>query len=230
MGMASQQIELTIYNPTTDQDEKVPATIYMEHLLAKETTISMTTDVFEKITQSSKFGCMPSFAFFKKILSQFWYGCVAEWYEAMCYNGSVHIEDDTLTKLTNLVFQDKFNVKTESDEQVANTINDMIQEATRRGLISFPNRSVNFGYVYLIRLGNMEYYKIGRSNNPDRRIWKEISPKLPEEPEIICVFETTDMIKLEKDLHNRFADKRANGEWFLLDKSDVEYIEGIANE
>ena len=85
----------------------------------------------------------------------------------------------------------------------------------------------HYGFVYVIKLGDTGYYKIGRSNNPDRRIWKEITPILPIEPEIICIVETRDMIKLEKELHERYSDKRANGEWFLLDDEDIEQIRGL---
>ena len=93
-----------------------------------------------------------------------------------------------------------------------------------------PHRRVSLGgYVYLLFLKCAGYYKIGLSNNPDRRVWKEISPVLPEEPELICTIETEDMHSLEAGLHARFANKRANGEWFRLDNSDVEHIKGLAD-
>ena len=82
-----------------------------------------------------------------------------------------------------------------------------------------------YGFVYVIKLGETGFFKIGRSNNPDRRIWKEISPVLPVEPEIILTIETGDMVKLEKKLHQRFADKRQNGEWFTLSDEDIKEIE-----
>jgi len=47
--------------------------------------------------------------------------------------------------------------------------------------------------------------------------------------ELICTIATEDMHGLESRLHKRFADKRANGEWFLLDEADVEYIRGLAD-
>ena len=85
------------------------------------------------------------------------------------------------------------------------------------------------GYVYLLFLRCSGHYKIGLSNNPERRVWKEISPVLPEEPELICTIGTEDMHRLEAQLHMRFANKRAKGEWFRLDANDVEYIKGLAD-
>ena len=100
------------------------------------------------------------------------------------------------------------------------------RKAKKRG----PRRKTkNGGYVYLLFLECSGYYKIGLSNNPGRRVWKEISPVLPEVPELICTIKTNDMRSLEAGLHARFADKRGSGEWFRLNDEDVEYIKGLAN-
>lgn len=88
-----------------------------------------------------------------------------------------------------------------------------------------PQRIPKGGYVYLLKGGG--YYKIGLSRNVYRR-WREVSPKLPFEVEIVCTIATDDMHKLETTLHKRFADKRENGEWFKLDDSDVEYVLELA--
>lgn len=77
------------------------------------------------------------------------------------------------------------------------------------------------GYVYLIQ--SEHGYKIGRSNNPDNR-FKAFETKLPFDVELICVHKTDDMIALERRLHDRFADKRLNGEWFDLSEGDVQFI------
>jgi hypothetical protein len=86
---------------------------------------------------------------------------------------------------------------------------------------------VTDGYVYLLRGDNC--YKIGLSNNVYRR-WKEVSPKLPFETEIVTMIATEDMYKLEASLHKKFSGKRMNGEWFDLDNEDVEYIKKLAGE
>lgn len=61
------------------------------------------------------------------------------------------------------------------------------------------------GYVYLMKSG--KYYKIGKTNSIDRRQY-EIGLQRAEELSSI-------------HWHNRFKDKRMNGEWFNLDASDV---------
>ena len=83
------------------------------------------------------------------------------------------------------------------------------------------------GYVYLLQSpsGN---YKIGRTSNPDDRL-KTFSVKLPFEVEYVCVIQTDDMYALESNLHQRFWDKRVNGEWFTLSPEDVAHIKGLTS-
>ena len=83
------------------------------------------------------------------------------------------------------------------------------------------------GYVYLLKGGG--YYKIGLSNDVNRRM-EEISPRLPFETELICTIATRDMYKLEAALHDLYAARRANGEWFELDEADVVLFKEFADE
>lgn len=74
------------------------------------------------------------------------------------------------------------------------------------------------GYVYLVRSG--KYHKIGRSNDHGRRAY-EIGLQLPEALEVVHTIETDDAVGIERYWHERFRDRRRNGEWFLLTKADV---------
>jgi hypothetical protein len=75
-----------------------------------------------------------------------------------------------------------------------------------------------FGYVYLFKSG--KYYKIGRSNAPGRREY-ELAIQLPEPITKVHTIKTDDPVGIERYWHQRFADRRKNGEWFELQKEDI---------
>ncbi|ETB34899.1 GIY-YIG nuclease family protein [Mycobacterium timonense] len=74
------------------------------------------------------------------------------------------------------------------------------------------------GTVYLIKSGR--YHKIGRTNAVGRRSY-EIALQLPERSVVVHSFETDDPAGIERYWHDRFKDRRRNGEWFLLSSADV---------
>ena len=74
------------------------------------------------------------------------------------------------------------------------------------------------GYVYLVKSG--KFYKIGSTNNPDRRQY-EIGLQLPEKIHHIHSIETDDPSGIEAYWHNRFRKKRLRGEWFDLNANDI---------
>lgn len=74
------------------------------------------------------------------------------------------------------------------------------------------------GFVYLVKSG--KFHKIGRSNDHGRRSY-EIGLQLPERLEVVHTIETDDAVGIEHYWHERFKDRRRNGEWFLLTKADI---------
>lgn len=82
------------------------------------------------------------------------------------------------------------------------------------------------GFVYLAYM-EPNYYKIGKSVDPERRI-ASIDAFLPIEVRLVHSIKTNQQTLLELQLHDRYAEKRIdNTEWFLLTAEDVRVIKSI---
>lgn len=84
--------------------------------------------------------------------------------------------------------------------------------------------SLNEG-VYVLHMP--PYYKIGRSERPAQRI-AELVAFLPERPTLFAFIETRISHDIEAYLHIRFDASRRNGEWFVLNDDDTQYLTRLA--
>lgn len=78
------------------------------------------------------------------------------------------------------------------------------------------------GFVYLLECSNDDHtvYKIGFTKKSKSRT-SQLQTGNSEEIKELCRFETRYNRKLEAALHNQYSYCRKNGEWFLLNISDV---------
>ncbi len=101
------------------------------------------------------------------------------------------------------------------------------REFVRNSQTSF--RVPRKGYIYLIFLEKTNSYKIGRAINLESRL-ETFGVKFPEPIITIHTYFSHDYIEEEKRLHSIFKSKRITGEWFSLEKEDVEYICSIKGD
>jgi hypothetical protein len=74
------------------------------------------------------------------------------------------------------------------------------------------------GYVYLVQSG--QHFKIGITGNIKQRVIS-LETVVPEGVKLLAHCHTINHVALEKQLHDRYAKKRLNGEWFELAPEDV---------
>ena len=79
------------------------------------------------------------------------------------------------------------------------------------------------GWVYLIRSGRSDYYKIGLAKDPKVRL-HQLQVGNPEELSIVHTIECEDVVEVEDGLHNRFVRQHHRGEWYRLSAEDVERV------
>ena len=80
------------------------------------------------------------------------------------------------------------------------------------------------GFVYLLKSG--DHYKIGRARSVDDRV-KQISPKTPLPVELVHSFPCQDVAATEYYLHLRYQHRRTNGEWFALNRQEIDEVKSI---
>lgn len=76
------------------------------------------------------------------------------------------------------------------------------------------------GFIYIY--GGSGMYKIGKTKNVKVRVRSFLT--LPFKASLIHTIEATDARAAELHYHERYKDKRTNGEWFNLSDEDIEAL------
>lgn len=81
-------------------------------------------------------------------------------------------------------------------------------------------------YIYFIQEGNTHLYKVGRTNEPTKRL-RELQTGNSRKLSIYHTIECRDMpsaCRLELNLHKYLAGQRVLNEWYKLDKKHIREI------
>jgi Meiotically up-regulated gene 113 len=112
----------------------------------------------------------------------------------------------------------KFCQKHEGYEDVAAICVPISLDSEPETTSNATERLEAFGSVYLLKFGR--HYEIGRTNSVGRRK-RELAIQFPERAIVVHSIKTDDPLGIEAYWHERFKDKRRNGEWFELSASEV---------
>lgn len=88
---------------------------------------------------------------------------------------------------------------------------------------SQPRQTARDGIVYLIRAGETNLYKIGRTTDINRRL-KQLQGMGAHTLQVIQLFSCHDAVAVESALHKKFRAYRVQGEWFELPNSALEFL------
>ena len=80
------------------------------------------------------------------------------------------------------------------------------------------------GFVYFLRSGNTDNYKIGLTNNLDRRLKELNSGQAPYPITLQWSIAVKDTHTAERELHDRFSQNRRHGEWFEFTDAELSEV------
>lgn len=96
-----------------------------------------------------------------------------------------------------------------------------------------PKRSIlasqpsdNTDYIYFIRMGTTNIYKIDKSNNPQGRV-ESLQTANPHKLKLLHTFKADNATAAEEELHHIFHSKQMEGEWFRLTPRERDKIQAI---
>lgn len=79
------------------------------------------------------------------------------------------------------------------------------------------------GYVYFVQEHMNGTFKIGKTKHIDKRM-NLFNVKLPFENKLIFLIKTGNHHQTEVAFHKHFSNKRVEGEWFTLNREDINWI------
>lgn len=79
------------------------------------------------------------------------------------------------------------------------------------------------GYVYLLGSSQFGWYKIGKARIPAVRL-RDIGILLPFKVEVFALWRTSNRHRLEREMHDKYASFRTNGEWFCFGQDQATAI------
>lgn len=90
-----------------------------------------------------------------------------------------------------------------------------------------PLAKPDTGWVYILSADQVCWFKIGMTRREPTFRVTQFAPALPFTSELLYVFPCSNPMGLEAFLHERFAAKRLNGEWFALDEGDIAFLDEL---
>ncbi len=91
--------------------------------------------------------------------------------------------------------------------------------------------NIDFGYIYIIHAIGTNRYKIGLTRRDVETRFKELNSKQSAYPlENIVNIYTLNVAEVERELHQKFANYRVHGEWFIFTDDEFEQVVNIVNQ
>lgn len=84
----------------------------------------------------------------------------------------------------------------------------------------------DIGFIYLIQMADFPIYKIGRSVEPEKRL-SSFNVQLPFPFRRVFAYRVQEHCLVERKLHERYQERRTNGEWFRLCQLEVDEIRSL---
>lgn len=147
-----------------------------------------------------------------------------EIYQNFSDNGNVFKSTKDIIMVRNdlLLLMEYYAVDTEYKKSAASVLYDLACNDIEYMIEKkHENKKQLKEYVYLIVCN--ECVKIGVSNYPKIRT-KHLGTKIPFSVNEVRMFNITNKYDIEKKLHEKYAPKRMNGEWFNLSNSELEEV------